>query len=257
MLYERGERKTYEAVVSLTDRRASSPVTHIEGVQAPIMVEEFMACEEVVQADPRWQEAMRKRGVEDFSLAMIDPWASGYTGPEDDPADAADLRPLTWVRSEPGDHGYARPVEGLVVDRRPRRDGGRRGRRPRRRPDPAEARQLRRGRGSRDPDNVPALRGVARRPQADRDHPARGPELHRRRPRGAAGRSGTLRIGFTPREGLVLHQVGYEDRGRCGRSSTAPRWPRCTSPTATRRRRTASRTSSTWASTASAGWPTR
>ncbi len=30
--------------------------------------------------DPRWQEAMRKRGVTDFSLAMIDPWPAGYYG---------------------------------------------------------------------------------------------------------------------------------------------------------------------------------
>ena len=53
VLYEKAERKTYEAVVSLDRRRASSPSTHIEGVQPPITVEEFMACEEVVQADPR------------------------------------------------------------------------------------------------------------------------------------------------------------------------------------------------------------
>ena len=41
-----------------------------------------------------------------------------------------------------------------------------------------------------------------------------------------------LRIGFTPREGLVLHQIGYAGPAR---SSTGPRWPRCTCPTATRR----------------------
>ena len=29
----------------------------------------------LVRADPRWQEAMRRRGVEDFSLCMIDPWS--------------------------------------------------------------------------------------------------------------------------------------------------------------------------------------
>ncbi len=72
-----------------------------------------MACEAVVQADPDWQAAMRLRGVEDFSLAMVDPWAAGYTGPEDDPGARRIVRPLTWVRSEPGEHGYARPIEGL------------------------------------------------------------------------------------------------------------------------------------------------
>ena len=75
-----------------------------------------MACEEVVQSRPA---SGRRRcagaAIEDFSLAMIDPWAAGYTGPEDDPAERRIVRPLTWVRSEPGEHGYARPVEGLVV----------------------------------------------------------------------------------------------------------------------------------------------
>ena len=114
VLYEKAERKTYEAVVSLTDESVVS-FTHIEGVQPPVTFEEFMACEAVVQADPDWQAAMRLRGVEDFSLAMVDPWAAGYTGPEDDPAKRRIIRPLTWVRSEPGEHGYARPVEGLIV----------------------------------------------------------------------------------------------------------------------------------------------
>ena len=112
--YEKAERKTYEAVVSLTDEAVVS-CEHIEGVQAPVMAEEFMACEAVVQSDPAWQAAMRRRGIEDFSLAMVDPWAAGYTGPEDDPSERRIVRPLTWVRSEPGEHGYARPVEGLVV----------------------------------------------------------------------------------------------------------------------------------------------
>ena len=87
----------------------------IEGVQAPIMAEEFMESEEGIKRDPRWQEGMRKRGVEDFDLAMIDPWASSYTGPDDHPSKRRICRPLTWMRSAPGEHGYARPVEGLVA----------------------------------------------------------------------------------------------------------------------------------------------
>ena len=38
--------------------------------------EEFGAAEEAVRADPRWRGAMRRRGVTDFSLCMIDPWSS-------------------------------------------------------------------------------------------------------------------------------------------------------------------------------------
>src|SRR3954471_21428432 len=49
VLYERSERATYEAVVSLTDRRVVS-WTRIDGVQPQITFEEFMACEEAMQA---------------------------------------------------------------------------------------------------------------------------------------------------------------------------------------------------------------
>src|SRR3954451_5637766 len=114
VLYERGERMLYEAVVSLSEGTVVSWRAR-PGVQAPVMAEEFFATEDIVRADERWQEAMRRRGITDLDLAMIDPWASSWTGPEDDPSARRIVRPLTWMRSAPGEHGYARPVEGLVV----------------------------------------------------------------------------------------------------------------------------------------------
>ena len=67
-------------------------------------------------------------------------------------------------------------------------------------------------------------RAAAHRPQADRDHPARGPELHRRRQPRRSGRSGQFRIGFDPYEGLVLHQITLRRRRpRRARSCTARR----------------------------------
>ena len=62
-----------------------------------------------------------------------------------------------------------------------------------------------------------------------------------------------VRVGFTPREGLVLHELLIDGRPIIYRASLAEMFV----PTATRRRRTASRTSSTRASTASAGSRTR
>ena len=164
---------------------------------------------------------MRKRGVTDFSLTMVDPWASSWTGPEDDPPARRIARPLTW-RALGAGRERLRPA-GRGPDRagRPRRGRGRRGHRPRRRAVPAQRRATTRSRGSSRPGNVPAVERLPRRRQADRDHPARGPELHRRRARRLAGRSGTLRIGFTPREGLVLHQVGYAGRPIVHRASLA------------------------------------
>ena len=57
-----GLRATYEATVSLSSGEVLA-WRHVEGVQPPMTAEEFMACEDVVRADPGWQAAMRDRGV--------------------------------------------------------------------------------------------------------------------------------------------------------------------------------------------------
>src|SRR5215218_5856239 len=112
VLYDRDAHETIEAVVSLTAGTVTSWRVR-EDVQPSVMLEEFFASEELLRADPRWQQAMRERGVTDFSLAMIDPWAAGYD--IEDPQGRRLVRPLTFVRSREDDNGYARPVEGLVT----------------------------------------------------------------------------------------------------------------------------------------------
>ena len=115
VLRERAECRTYEAVVSITAGEVRL-WRELPGVQPAVMLEEFLATEEAVRKDARWQEAMRRRGVTDFDMVMIDPWSVGYNGPEDAAGQGRFLRPLTWVRQgDPDDNGYARPVEGLIV----------------------------------------------------------------------------------------------------------------------------------------------
>jgi primary-amine oxidase len=88
----------------------------VPGVQPPVMLEEFVATEEAVRKDARWQEAMRRRGITDFDMVMIDPWSVCYKRPRGRGGKGRFLRPLTWVRrDDPDDNGYARPVEGLIV----------------------------------------------------------------------------------------------------------------------------------------------
>jgi len=210
VLYDRAERRTYEAVVSLNDRDVVS-WTHRTGVQPPIMAEEFFGCEDIVRENPEWQEAMRRRGVEDFSLAMIDPWAASWTGPADDATVRRIVRPLTWMRSAPGEHGYARPVEGLVVvvdldagEVVEVHDYGVV-------PLPPKA-------GNYEPefqfapDNVPAFSAYRDDIQPIEITQPDGPSftVHGNQ---VSWQKWQLRIGFTPREGLVLHQVGYDDHG--------------------------------------------
>ena len=60
VLRERAERTSYEAVVSVTSGEVRL-WRELPGLQPPIMLEEFLATEEAVRKDPRWQEAMRRR----------------------------------------------------------------------------------------------------------------------------------------------------------------------------------------------------
>ncbi len=209
---EAAEHKTYEAVVSLS---ANSVVSwrHLPGVQPSIMAEEFFNCEKVVRQNPEWQAAMRKRGVTDFDLALIDPWSVGYNGPEDAPEGRRLVRPLTWMRAHPTDHAYARPVENLIV--------------------------------LFDLDAMEVVRvddhGVVPLPPRAGDYtPAAltDPNNHPHVPNGlrtdlkpieivqpdgasfevdghaVRWQKWRFRIGFTYREGLVLHTISYEDQGR-------------------------------------------
>ncbi len=66
-----------------------------------------------MREDPRWQEAMRKRGVTDFSLAMIDPWPAGYYGAQDHYDNSALVcRPLTFMRLRRRSTGTRVPSRG-------------------------------------------------------------------------------------------------------------------------------------------------
>lgn len=209
VLYDRDSQQTIEAVVSLDAGVVTSWTTR-DGVQPSIMLEEFFATEELTRSDPRWQEAMRERGVTDFSLAMIDPWAAGYD--IEDPKGRRLIRPLTFVRSREDDNGYARPVEGLLVlvdlDLMEVIDVVDHGVVPL----PEKA-------GNYvpelmfDDDNRPAHTSVRDdvRPIeiTQPDGPSFTVDGH-----SVSWQKWRVRVGYTPREGLVLHQLGYSDRGR-------------------------------------------
>ncbi len=84
-MYDAAAKMIYEAVVDLGARVIES-WTPIPGRFPSYLVEHMTGVEEKVREDPRWQEAMRKRGVTDFGLAMIDPWPAGYYGQPDGPS---------------------------------------------------------------------------------------------------------------------------------------------------------------------------
>jgi len=201
VLLDNADGATYEAVVSITEEKLLS-WRHVPGVQPPIMLDEFLECEQVLKSDPAFQEALRKRGITNFDLLMVDPWSAGDYGGEEERVYRLS-RALTWVRTDSDDNGYAHPVEGLIayVDLNEMKvlrieDHGVV-------PLPPEH-------GNYTPEAVGQMRTDLKTIDiVQPDGPSfsvNGYEVQWQKWR--------FRVGFTTREGLVLHTVSYEDQGR-------------------------------------------
>ena len=225
---------TYEAVISLIQGAVTS-WTHVPDIQPPIVLEEFDECEAACKESPEFQEALRNRGVEDMDRVLVDPWSAGSYGDEEGRRLS---RALTWVYVE-GDHNaYAHPVDNLVtiVDLNTMEvvrveDHGVV-------PIPQES-------GAYEPNGRPVradLKPLEITQPEGTSFEVDGHEIR--------WQKWSFRIGFTPREGLVLYTLGY-DYGRktrpvIYRASLSLRW---SSLTATRARVSGAKTPSTLAST--------
>ncbi|WP_227872025.1 primary-amine oxidase [Paenibacillus albus] len=101
----------FEATVSLTSETVVSWV-HVPGVQPTIMLDEQIECEVAVKEDAAFQAALARLGVTDPSLVMVDLWSAGnFGGAYENSRRIA--RPLCFLRSKPGENGYARPL-GII-----------------------------------------------------------------------------------------------------------------------------------------------
>lgn len=193
--------KTYEAIVSVTNQAVIS-WTHIPDVQPGFVLDEFFDCETAVKANPDFQAALLKRGITDPDLVMVDPWSAGNYGVEDEQGLRLS-RALCWVRSSANDNGYARPIEGVVAVI--------------------------------DLNKMEVLRvedyGVVPLPPQDGNYSPEFVKNYRQdlkpleiiQPEGASfqvegheisWQKWKMRVGFTPREGLVLYTVSYTDQGQ-------------------------------------------
>jgi primary-amine oxidase len=117
VLFDNGTNSCHEATLSLTDRRLLT-WEHVPGVQPTMTADEQVECEKAVLASPEFKAALKKQyGLDDTSLVMVDIWSAGNYGSEEDRTRRL-ARPLCFVRQDPTDNGYAKPIEGLrpVVD---------------------------------------------------------------------------------------------------------------------------------------------
>ena len=199
---ERGPGTVFEGEVNLTAGKVESWVER-PGVQPHPVFEEFVDADEVIRADERWREALRRRGVTDFDQVQIDPWPAGNFGhPEEQgPAHSA---------------GHQLRARRACVERlRPPDRGGGGGRRSQRAPrDPANRRGRRAGAGG-----GPALRrggaaAAAGGPAAAGDHAAAGDELHARRPRAGVAEMAHARLAASRARGWCCSGWAYADGRR-------------------------------------------
>ena len=84
-----------------------------ETARAMVAVEEVFDIERAVRADPRFQEALRRRGlIDELDYMCVDPWTVGDFGHEVERGRRV-LNCFIWMRTFPLDNYYAHPVEGL------------------------------------------------------------------------------------------------------------------------------------------------
>jgi primary-amine oxidase len=209
VLFDNKSGRTFEAIVDITHKAVVSyverPVAEAPYGQPPVIVEEFFKAEAIVKADARWRAAIKRRGLTDADIekVQVDPFSAGFFDREVERGRRL-VGAVSYYREDMKDNGYAHPIEGVValvdlinevvvdlID---------------------------------EPDVVPI-------PKKKRNYnrEALGPARADVKPLDLVQKDGpsftvdgwkvdwqnwSFRIGFTPREGLVLHQLGYRDKGR-------------------------------------------
>jgi primary-amine oxidase len=111
-MYDEHAKRVTEARVSLKLRRVLS-WRNVPLVFPPFIPLEAGQVDQPIKSDARFRAALARRGIDDVNKVMIDLW------PDSSFAQGTirrrTCRGLCWLWEGPGDNGYARPIEGLVV----------------------------------------------------------------------------------------------------------------------------------------------
>ena len=201
VIVDRETGRAARAVVDLESGKVEH-TTDLGGQQPSLAPKDQFNAIQLTRDDPRWLDALRRRGIDDVEKVQIDPWPTGDFVP-------AELRGRRLVRCvgfyRPSEHdnGYARPLTGLVslvdvnrgevvavedfgVVALPEQDGN----------------------YDRPPGDMSFRTDLKTIEITQPDGPSFSVDGHHVR-----WQNWDLRIALHPIEGLTLHQVGYWDRG--------------------------------------------
>jgi len=202
VVWNRLDNKTYEATVDLTGDAVLS-IKHIPGATPNFTVDEFHEVNDRLCRHPDVIAKLSERGITDMSLVIVDVWTYGKALMPEKYRDRrlgwCDL----WVRATPEGNPYAHPISGLkvVVDM-----------------NTLELLEIEDeydvGMPAVDGEYVPGpWKGEARTDLKP---------LHITQPEGTSftldgtelrWQNWSMRLGFNYREGPVIYQVAYDDRG--------------------------------------------
>lgn len=107
------DRKTYKAKVDLKSSKIRS-WEQVKDGHASFLLAEVVGSAEIVVKDPLWQEAMRKRGITDFSHIMCNPLSVGYVADESERSRRLMNVPCFDTHGQ-GNNAFGRPIEGLMA----------------------------------------------------------------------------------------------------------------------------------------------
>ncbi len=197
--YEPSSNRTLSGIVNLTENRLEN-WDHHEGVQARIVPDEFEAGDRIAKEDPRFVEALALRGITDLDSVLVETWAAGNFGDASEQGERLAYCHC-WVCNDAGDNRYGRPIANLhpVIDLRRGEviridDFGVV-------PLPPDSKSIRPTEGLRE--------DIKRLEITQPDGPSFSVDGY-----AVEWQRWHIRVGFNQREGLVLHNIGYEDAGR-------------------------------------------
>jgi primary-amine oxidase len=171
----------------------------LDSVQPAMVPEEYADIERLMREHPDFRAALERRGIRDVDLVCVDPLPAGAWGDHDYEGRRL-CRALAWIRPYPDGNNYARPIEGIVglVDLHRN-----------------EVLEVVDYGAVPIPPGVGEYRASERRLRGDLKQIAitqsEGPSFTLEGNR-VAWQKWSFRIGFTAREGLVLHQLSYDGR---------------------------------------------
>ncbi|GGJ24563.1 primary-amine oxidase [Deinococcus roseus] len=109
VMYDRGQNLTTEAIVDV-QKKSLLNFKALPGMQPGFMLDDYVIAQQLVGKDPRWLEAMHKRGIAPNQV-MLDTAGGRFEVGED----GARVMVVTSYLRAGAWNGYARPIEGVLA----------------------------------------------------------------------------------------------------------------------------------------------